>query len=86
MTSVIRLYVDHPLGAGQSVPLTSKQSHYLFTVMRKGLGERLQIFNGTDGEWLAEVSSSSKKQGICNVKKGLNSSFCRQTYGLCSPL
>ena len=69
MTSVIRLYVDHPLGAGQSVPLTSKQSHYLFTVMRKGLGERLQIFNGTDGEWLAEVSNSSKKTGYLQCEK-----------------
>lgn len=69
MTSVIRLYVDHPLGAGQSVPLTRKQSHYLFTVMRKGLGERLQIFNGTDGEWLAEVSNSSKKAGYLQCEK-----------------
>ncbi|HAB76401.1 MAG TPA: 16S rRNA (uracil(1498)-N(3))-methyltransferase, partial [Planktomarina temperata] len=46
MASVIRLYVNHPLGAGQSVPLSREQSHYLFGVMRKGVGEVLELFNG----------------------------------------
>ena len=58
MASVIRLYVDHPLAEGQSVPLTVDQSHYLFRVMRKGVGEKLEIFNGVDGEWSAKVIQS----------------------------
>ena len=64
MVSVIRLYVDHPLAAGQSVPLTIEQSHYLFRVMRKGVGEKLEVFNGVDGEWSAEVIQASRKSGI----------------------
>ncbi|MDT2049862.1 MAG: 16S rRNA (uracil(1498)-N(3))-methyltransferase [Planktomarina sp.] len=64
MASVIRLYVDHPLAVGQSVPLTVDQSHYLFRVMRKGVGEKLEIFNGVDGEWSAKVIQSGKKVGI----------------------
>ncbi len=64
MASVIRLYVDHPLGVGQSVPLSREQSHYLFGVMRKGVGEVLELFNGRDGEWLARVVEAGKKAGI----------------------
>ena len=64
MASVIRLYVDHPLVAGQSVPLTVKQSHYLFRVMRKGVGEKLEVFNGVDGEWSAEIIQAGRKSGI----------------------
>lgn len=64
MASVIRLYVDHPLGVGQSVPLSREQSHYLFSVMRRGVDEVLELFNGRDGEWLARVVKAGKKAGI----------------------
>ena len=66
MASVIRLYVDHPLVAGQSVPLTVKQSHYLFRVMRKGVGEKLEVFNGVDGEWSAEIIQAGSKSASAN--------------------
>ena len=64
MASVIRLYVDYPLVAEQSVPLTVEQSHYLFRVMRKGVGEKLEVFNGVDGEWSAEIIQAGRKSGI----------------------
>ena len=59
----IRLFVDHPLGVGQSVPLTGPQAHYLFGVMRQGAGSRLLVFNGREGEWLAEVTETGKRTG-----------------------
>ena len=68
MASVIRLYVDHPLVAGQSVPLTVEQSHYLFRVMRKGVGEKLEVFNGVDGEWSAEIIQAGRKCGILRCR------------------
>ena len=64
MASVIRLYVDHPLGVGQSVPLNREQSYYLFGVMRRGVGEVLELFNGRDGEWLARVVQAGKRNAI----------------------
>ena len=64
MASVIRLHVNHPLGAGQSVPLSREQSHYLFGVMRKGVGEGLELFNGQDGEWSARGVQAGKRNGI----------------------
>ena len=45
----IRLYVDHPLGEGQTVPLDRDQAHYLFGVMRRGEGDAVLLFNGQKG-------------------------------------
>ncbi|OCX66506.1 16S rRNA (uracil(1498)-N(3))-methyltransferase [Thioclava sp. SK-1] len=59
----IRLYVDHPLGQGQDVPLDPGQAHYLFGVMREGQGTHVALFNGRDGEWTAEVVEAAKKRG-----------------------
>jgi len=66
--SKVRLYVDHPLGAGQSVPLNRDQAHYLFGVMRLGLGDHIALFNGRDGEWRADVAVASKRGGtlVCD--------------------
>ncbi len=64
MNAKIRLYVEHPLGQGQSVPLDKAQAHYLFGVMRKAEGARVLLFNGTDGEWLAQVTQASKRGGV----------------------
>jgi len=65
----IRLYVEHPLGEGQTVPLNRDQAHYLFAVMRRGAGDALLAFNGRDGEWLVTVQEASKKGGVLRVEK-----------------
>ncbi|WP_113911363.1 16S rRNA (uracil(1498)-N(3))-methyltransferase [Roseovarius dicentrarchi] len=62
-TAKIRLYVEQPLGQGQTVPLPAPQAHYLFGVMRQTVGAQVLLFNGTDGEWLAEVTEAGKKGG-----------------------
>ncbi|MGI9370530.1 MAG: 16S rRNA (uracil(1498)-N(3))-methyltransferase [Ruegeria sp.] len=64
MSAKIRLYVDHPLGDEQSVPLTREQAHYLFGVMRQGVGDTVALFNGQDGEWLASVAEAGKRGGV----------------------
>ncbi len=63
MASKVRLYVDHPLGQGKPVPLTGAQAHYLFWVMRLGIGAILSLFNGRDGEWDGAVAEAGKKGG-----------------------
>lgn len=63
MDAKIRLYVEHPLGDGQTVPLERAQANYLFNVMRQPVGAQLLLFNGRDGEWLAEVSQAGKRGG-----------------------
>lgn len=63
MDAKIRLYVEHPLGEGQSVPLDRGQAHYLFGVMRQTVGAQILLFNGRDGEWRAEVTDAGKRGG-----------------------
>lgn len=59
----IRLYLDHPLSAGQPITLDRAQAHYLFNVMRMGQGAQIAVFNGSDGEWAAEISDAGKRGG-----------------------
>lgn len=63
----IRLYVEQPLGQGQSIPLSRDQAHYLFGVMRLSVGAHVLLFDGQTGEWLAEVVEAGKRGGtlIC---------------------
>lgn len=59
----VRLYVEHPLGDGQTVPLEQAQAHYLFGVMRLGLGDVVTVFDGVNGAWEAEVVDAAKRRG-----------------------
>lgn len=59
----LRLYLDHPLGPGQAVSLPPEQAHYLGTVMRRGVGEVIEVFNGRDGAWSARVTALGKRGG-----------------------
>jgi 16S rRNA (uracil1498-N3)-methyltransferase len=60
----IRLYVEHPLGEEQAVALSREQAHYLFGVMRLEVGAFVALFNGSDGEWAAEVVEAGKRGGV----------------------
>ena len=57
----VRLYVNAPLGAGVAVAADDGQAHYLLHVMRAKPGQRVSLFNGRDGEWLAEISAAGKR-------------------------
>ncbi|GAA5078036.1 16S rRNA (uracil(1498)-N(3))-methyltransferase [Roseibacterium beibuensis] len=59
----IRLFVDHPLGPGQTVPLSREQANYLFNVMRLSVGAEVAVFNGSEGEWRATVIEAGKRAG-----------------------
>ncbi|MEL6217556.1 MAG: 16S rRNA (uracil(1498)-N(3))-methyltransferase [Pseudomonadota bacterium] len=59
----IRLFVEADLGFDGAVALSRDQAHYLFTVMRRGVGDALLVFNGRDGEWRAEVAEAGRRAG-----------------------
>lgn len=63
----IRLYIDHPMAAGQPVPLEAAQAHYLSGVMRLRSGEVISVFNGRDGEWSARIIQASKRGGSLDI-------------------
>lgn len=57
----LRLYVEAPLEAGVRLEVEAGQAHYLLHVMRAKQGDRLSLFNGRDGEWLAQVIATGKR-------------------------
>jgi 16S rRNA (uracil1498-N3)-methyltransferase len=56
-----RLYVTGDLGARLAVALGEGQAHYLFNVLRAAVGNRILLFNGRDGEWLADITAIGKR-------------------------
>lgn len=65
--SKIRLFVDAPLTPGAAVDLAADHVHYMRAVMRQREGDRFHIFNGSDGEWIAELTALGKKAGAARL-------------------
>ena len=65
----IRLYVTGPLEAERVIPLDTAQSNYLFGVMRRKVGDTLNVFDGANGEWIAEVAKANKRNGLLICRK-----------------
>lgn len=59
----VRLFVESPLSAGASVECTGDQAHYLGNVMRLRISDAVLVFNGRDGEWLAEIAALKRGEG-----------------------
>jgi 16S rRNA (uracil1498-N3)-methyltransferase len=57
----LRLYIEAPLALGAVVTPDDAQVHYLLNVMRAKAGDRISLFNGRDGEWLARVAAVAKR-------------------------
>lgn len=56
-----RLHVETPLSEGAEFALSPEQGHYLVHVLRQGSGDTVALFNGKDGEWLAYLTTVTKK-------------------------
>jgi 16S rRNA (uracil1498-N3)-methyltransferase len=67
--SMPRLYVEAPLQAGASLDCTAAQANYLGNVLRLGIGETLLVFNGQDGEWLADITAMKRGVGVLTARE-----------------
>jgi 16S rRNA (uracil1498-N3)-methyltransferase len=56
-----RLYVTGNLGKAVTVTLDEGHSHYLLHVLRSQAGSHVSLFNGRDGEWLAQITHAAKR-------------------------
>ncbi len=62
-----RLFSQGGLAARTLVELGSQQAHYLLDVMRGRVGDRVLLFNGMDGEWLATISKAERRRCTLEV-------------------
>jgi 16S rRNA (uracil1498-N3)-methyltransferase len=56
-----RLHVETPLSEGADFVLPQEQGHYLVHVLRQVSGDAVALFNGRDGEFLAYITTVTKK-------------------------
>jgi len=68
MTGSIRLYVGVALSEGQVIAATQAQAHYLGTVMRRGPGDPVSLFNGSDGEFAARIEAIGRDRASLRVE------------------
>lgn len=71
MTGSIRLYIPAALSAGDSVALSPAQAHYLGTVMRRGPGDAVRLFNGRDGEFSARIETIRRDRASLRIERQL---------------
>ncbi|MBI3440805.1 MAG: 16S rRNA (uracil(1498)-N(3))-methyltransferase [Proteobacteria bacterium] len=65
---LVRLYVpESELISGKKCFLSNGQTHYLRNVMRKTAGDALRVFNGHDGEWVAQIEELNKNKILINL-------------------
>jgi 16S rRNA (uracil1498-N3)-methyltransferase len=69
MSSLIRLFVNHDLKLHGEREILSSQCHYLKNVMRLVIGDDIALFNGQDGEFIAEIIDIKKKSIQVRLKK-----------------
>ena len=65
--SIVRLFIDTPLITDGDIPVERDHAHYLFNVMRLGVGDTLLVFNGSQGEWTATIAEAGKKRGLLRL-------------------
>ena len=57
----LRLYQPNLIEENSTIKLSKEHSHYLFSVMRKKAGDKINLFN-KQGEWSAKIINTSKNE------------------------
>ena len=65
----IRLFVQAPLDAGVSLIMEEQHVHYLRNVLRQSEGDRVEVFNGRDGQWQARIAVLDRRGGSFMVER-----------------
>lgn len=64
-----RLYVETSLLNGAEFALEKEQGHYLVHVLRLVSGDAVALFNAHDGEWLAYITTVTKKSVEVRIER-----------------
>ncbi len=64
-----RLFLHHLLAANARIEADRAQVNYLINVLRLKDGDQLLVFNGKDGEWLAEIGEATRRSCVLNLRE-----------------
>lgn len=65
--SVIRLYVNTPIVAGQAVVLDDARARYVSRVLRRRTGDDIVLFDGSGSEYLGTITSLGRNAATIDV-------------------
>ena len=69
-----RIYTPQPLASDSIIELEEAPSHHLLKVLRMEVGRKLVVFNGSGGEYDAEISLKTKKAATISLTTHRNTS------------
>ena len=67
--STPRSFLDAPLSEGAEIPGTPAQAHHLGTVLRRGPGDAVAVFNPRDGEFAATIAALRKDRCAFSLRE-----------------
>ncbi len=67
-----RVHVGQSISADHDMALSHEQGHYLSNVLRLKPGDAVCLFNSRDGEWLAYLTTMTKKQVSIRCERRLH--------------
>jgi len=62
-----RLFVEDALGPGARIAAGADRANFLLNVLRLREGDKLLVFNGRDGEWLASIAEAKKREATLAI-------------------
>jgi len=71
MAQIPRIYLDQAISIDATVDLDSQASQHVSKVLRLAIGDTIQLFNGKDGDVLAEIIEASKKTTTVKITEQL---------------
>lgn len=62
-----RLFVEDALHPDARIAAGADRANFLLNVLRLKEGDKILVFNGRDGEWLASIAQAKKREAILSV-------------------
>src|SRR5699024_9780650 len=69
MSRIPRIHTRQPLASEVEVALNSEAAHHVTRVLRLGIGDRVVLFDGLGGEYLARVSHAGKDATLARIEE-----------------
>ncbi|MGX6960539.1 MAG: 16S rRNA (uracil(1498)-N(3))-methyltransferase [Rickettsia endosymbiont of Pentastiridius leporinus] len=69
-----RIYINSRLAENSKLELYDDHVHYIKTVLRLRVNDKLRVFNGIDGEFIAQIIEVNKNNLLAEIKEYLRKS------------